>query len=226
MDKAILGKMGGVYVTYVADVDNGQWHLTLVWSFKASAMDFYTYNTSLQRDNKSFSSTVFPCMHLLILGVTCWLYLSWFFPLACYTKNQRSTSKLQMHQRYDASFNFSVSNSFALGLFKDKMIPNAAPHLIHLITIKHFALLMDSSFLFPTRASMLRDCRRQISQICTQILSELPLIISTASPLILHHISRKKLAETNKSSWKKIQKTRLKNNPKLWKINYYKSGEE
>ncbi len=34
MDKAILGKMGGIYVTYVADVDKGQWPLvTLVWSF-------------------------------------------------------------------------------------------------------------------------------------------------------------------------------------------------
>ncbi len=37
IDKAILGKMGGVYVTYVADVDKGQWHVvTLVRSFKVT----------------------------------------------------------------------------------------------------------------------------------------------------------------------------------------------
>ncbi len=35
MDKAILGKTGGVYVAYVADADKGKWHVvTLVWSFK------------------------------------------------------------------------------------------------------------------------------------------------------------------------------------------------
>ncbi len=32
--QAILGKTGGVYVTDVADVDKGQWHVaTPVWSF-------------------------------------------------------------------------------------------------------------------------------------------------------------------------------------------------
>ncbi len=37
VDKAILGKNHGVYVTYVDDVDKGQWHVvTLVWSFKYS----------------------------------------------------------------------------------------------------------------------------------------------------------------------------------------------
>ncbi len=31
--------MGGVYETYVANVDKGQWHVvTLVWSFKSSAV--------------------------------------------------------------------------------------------------------------------------------------------------------------------------------------------
>ncbi len=35
MDNAILRKMGGVYVTYMANVDKGQRHVvTLVWSFK------------------------------------------------------------------------------------------------------------------------------------------------------------------------------------------------
>ncbi len=35
IDKAILVKTGGVYVTFVTDVDKGQRHVvTLVWSFK------------------------------------------------------------------------------------------------------------------------------------------------------------------------------------------------
>ncbi len=38
-NKAILGKMGGVYVTYVADFDKGQWHVvTLVWAFHSSKL--------------------------------------------------------------------------------------------------------------------------------------------------------------------------------------------
>ncbi len=36
--------MGGVYVTYVADVDKGQWHVVrLVWSFKKHSLGAYYY---------------------------------------------------------------------------------------------------------------------------------------------------------------------------------------
>ncbi len=35
INKAIIEKMGGVNVTYVADVDKEQWHVvTLVWLFE------------------------------------------------------------------------------------------------------------------------------------------------------------------------------------------------
>ncbi len=37
IDETTLGKMCGVYVTYVADFDKGQWHVvTLVNSFNAT----------------------------------------------------------------------------------------------------------------------------------------------------------------------------------------------
>ncbi len=39
IDKATLGEMCGAYVTDVADVDNGQWHVvTLLWSFKCLSL--------------------------------------------------------------------------------------------------------------------------------------------------------------------------------------------
>ncbi len=41
-DKAILGKMCGVYVTYAAEADKGQWHeVTLAWSFQQNYQKYY-----------------------------------------------------------------------------------------------------------------------------------------------------------------------------------------
>lgn len=168
-------------------------------------------STLKKRENRLLLSTLFLANRP---WCTCWLEQQVSsFPLhSCFTKTYWSVSKdfVQMKQKH-ASFNLTVS--FASSLFKDKMIPNAAAHLIHLITIKHFALLMDSGFLLPRRASMLRSCRRRVSRICTQILSEVPLVIPTAFPLILHHISEKKSWRKTNEYFQKIANTRVKKQP-------------
>ncbi len=46
MDKAILGKMHHIYVTYVANGDKGRWHVvTVVQSFKHCILAWYCKHT-------------------------------------------------------------------------------------------------------------------------------------------------------------------------------------
>ncbi len=51
IEKAILGNMGGAYVTYVASVDEGQWHVgTLGWIFNRITGDLVDVNRLSESD--------------------------------------------------------------------------------------------------------------------------------------------------------------------------------